>query len=363
MPVLGNVPEADLDLDLQRFVIDFLNWIGAEVEVSEYALVDVLIPEAYADHFDGREMLRLAFDSEVAREHKEAQFITVGSPLLERIARLALRHGRLLQRYLLVDYLGRPSNLLERVREVCSFYKCRYPVVTNRQQVHDHPYLLFEFLVTFESDEKTEFVQPVLVDLHYGRLEQELLPHLEHAMYAPNREDPLPVAEAVSAEEGYRLAIAHLGEILKPKLWEYERELQGYKAGELEKTHSYYNAVAEDLRERMERAEAGDDPRRRRRLEEKLEANEAERVRRLEDIEAKFSVHVAARLDRAVCYLIPRLTVALSVQQRSSRYRVPVIYNPLSRAILPPRCTRCGALPSSIDFDEARRPICAHRHR
>ena len=99
-------------LDVQKFVMDFFNCIDAVVDPVSYAYLEILVPDQYTTYF-GNQELRLAFDPEVAEE-KGAEFITIGSPLLDKIINKILSQKKVLQRYIIVDQVQLPGAFLLR---------------------------------------------------------------------------------------------------------------------------------------------------------------------------------------------------------------------------------------------------------
>ena len=65
-------------LNLEKFILAYLQRAGALTEQESYATLGVLFPEDLVQHF-GEEQLLLAFDYEVAEETEGSLFVTHGS--------------------------------------------------------------------------------------------------------------------------------------------------------------------------------------------------------------------------------------------------------------------------------------------
>lgn len=325
---------------LQKFVLDFLNSLGAAVDRPSYAYLEALLPEEYAPHFGGDSHLRLAFHPEVAQE-EDAEFITFGSPILDSITDLILQEPKVTRRRVSVQSLSLPENLKDRVGDRLTVMGGRPPMV-EKTRLEDHWFLQFVFQVHLVSDEREELQEKVVVDLVRGCPMSKITDRLEVAFFQQEVEEPHPIPSMISLQEAFALAREVCEKAALRHKDRFEKRLGRFREGELEKVRKFFRETEENLEERLKKLDAQEKHRKRKEtLREKLQANRQNRKRRIQDVKEKYACQVDITCDRLVAYILPRYRLTLLVQKGQQWHRLDLFYNPLLQRVERPVCPEC----------------------
>ena len=334
-------------MDLQQFVIDFFQQLGALVELPSYSLVEVIIPDDYSPYFEGESFLRLSFDPEVAEE-EEAAFITHGSPLLDTITDLILQEVKMLKRHINLSSPLLPDNIEERIKSQITFQKSRPPEFIS-SEIREHHFLEVIFLLSLISDEREEKLEGVVVDLNRGCIARGMESRINQALFEQKRAQLYPLSRVITMGQALLLARDEVDRRAAVHNKRFMKRIASFKERELDKIRGFYWRTEQELRERMEALNGKEGAEKRlENLQQKLRANTIDRERRIADIEDKYSSQVEIEVDSLILYSLPRFRVEFSVQQRDKRYRHQLLYNPLLQQIDPPVCSKCqSSLPDS----------------
>lgn len=326
---------------IQDFVIRTLESFGALVEQKEYALAEVLVPDVLAQRFNGKNMLLLAFDYEVAQENESSEFVTFGSYILDEVTHLALSKGRTMECFIPVERLEVPSKIEELVQEAVYFVKCRPPQVKN-QYIMEHCYYRFNFHCAYQCDEKQEEILPVLVDMNTGRQDEEvqqLLLEIERGLPLQKRQYVLPMVPMIADKDAYTLACAAAKPRIAESMEKVNRSIAVLQNQEMSKVTRFYKNTIDDLERRLSRSQ---DINRMERLKKQIDAAKADEKRRILDVKEKYSVQAVVALDSIVAYRLPNIHLTLEIQQKDEFFEFGVVFNNLSRKVETPLCPRCG---------------------
>lgn len=326
---------------VQDFVVRTLESFGALVEQKEYALIEALVPDTLAERFNGKNMLLLAFDYEVAQENESCEFVTFGSYILDEVTKLALSRGQTIECFIPVERLELPSKIEEMIQEAVYFVKCRPPEL-KKHFITEHCYYRFNFHCAYHCDEKQEDILPVLVDMNTGRQDdevQQLLFEVEKVVPLHKRQYILPSIPMIDDKDAYALACA----AAKPKITEAMKKMNRSMAvlqnQEMSKVARFYQNTINDLERRLSRSQ---DLNRMERLKKQIDAAKIDEKRRKLDVKEKFSVDAVVSLDSIVVYRLPNIHIILEIQQKDKFFEFEVIFNNLSRKIETPLCPKCG---------------------
>lgn len=332
---------------IQDFVVRTLESFGALIEQKGYALIEALVPDFLAEKFNGRNLLNLAFDYEVARENRDSEFVTFGSFILHEVTELALSKGRAVEFFIPVERLDLAPRIEEMLRESVYFAKCRPPRLKNWFFL-EHCYYNFNFHCVYHSDENQEEILPVLVDMSTGRQDdevQELLCEMEKVLPAEKRQHILPQAPVISDGDAYAFACAAAKPRISDKMERISAAQAVLKNREMARVSRFYEDTIKDLEKKLAKTQ---DEKRIARIKQQIEAARADKIRRCQDVEEKYSVNAEVFLDSIVIYRLPKLHLNLEIQQKDEFFEFEVLYNTLSRKIETPLCPRCGRPASSL---------------
>ncbi len=251
----GEFAENDHQDDVRRFVVKFLRSQGCDVRIAG-AVLDADLPADFAKNLGvGRHLtLRLQADAPVA----EAELLTFGSPLLDRLLALAGERGRvsnllfttgldpafgqcvLAQNPFLPPAGAVPRAYRRLCRTVGRFTLANGQIALERRRIVYQWQMLFVFRVAFVSDEKRENIIPVLIDPLTE--EPDTLVDLADAMSFPLP----PPADGYSMTRLYRKACTVLEEQVGQELLALEREADQRLAHELKRIDEYYRELAQE---------------------------------------------------------------------------------------------------------------------
>ncbi|NPV52985.1 MAG: hypothetical protein HPY71_05625 [Firmicutes bacterium] len=329
--------------DLQRFVSDVIAAAGGVTETPSYALIHMALPEDLAGKFSLPEFAVLAFDYDVAKETPGAEFVTFGSPALDRFISLGSEIGRVTRKFAMGSAIRVPPNLMDRIESKVGFNRCRRPALkTTSIQAYERA--VFQFVVSYISDEKFSDSLTVAIDSATLADDTGLLPETRGVFFGgdPQELSGVPVAERRPYGEVLNAALARLPERVRPGLAMYQADVSGFCQKELVKVLGFYEKTLADLAARGEAAAAAGDTEKKARIDAKIEASRLERQRRVSDVVNKYRMRVEARLDSVVLQVMPKVRALLDVRHKDRTYTQEVFYNLATSSVEPLTCPRCG---------------------
>ncbi|KKM10892.1 hypothetical protein SY88_11410 [Clostridiales bacterium PH28_bin88] len=347
--------------DLQRYLLDLLDLNGAVAETPGFALVEALLPAETAAALEVPAHVLLAFDYEVATENPGAEFVTFGSPLLDRAINLGKTLGKATKKYAAPEHLAIPPGMLERVEKKMDFLNCRRPSLLSTSLLQCE-YVRFNFAVRFLSDEKQEAGYPVLIDTLAGNDVSYQIPWLKGIFFAETGEAlaKAPPGSHCGYARAYELAKEGLPMVIDKDLTAFWRRMTGYLGVEEKRLQTYYTGTREEIIKRTAKLAAGDP--RREKLEQKLAATEADYRMRLEDLRNKFHVSVEAHLESVAVYVLPKVKILLNLQHRTHTASLELYYNLAANQLELPYCPQCREPFSVVHMTRdgaIRCPVCA----
>lgn len=276
--------------DVRAFVRSYLGVIGATVEPGPRGSLVVRWPPTHVPTFGPA--TTLTFDRPDAAD-PDAELCVLGSDVFDRILEDASKRG--FHCVARVEAEGEPPP--EAVLEAnLQFPNASTEVVASDRGVL--PYLLFNFHVSFVTDEKREYVRSILLNAETLNEHHVADVFLQESLTLPEE----PVVGGADLGRAYRAACHALE-------WRLVREAETVRsgaetrlAGELERIAAYYDASIEELYRGRSRAP--------------LEAERvlrAERGRREDDARRKYAFAAEARLVNVRTILIPTTMVRARV--------------------------------------------------
>ncbi len=359
--------------ELANFVLNYCREAGAIVEPPAYGVYEVLLPDALAARLGVPAYQRFAFDEaspdlqpgEV--ETDEVTHLSYSHPLVERLIEEARQKPACARLYVNAVRLDK-RGLADLARQALSFPNARLTEVPNQTEspILGH-YVRFNFKAALITDEKREQLLSVLMDVQGGYAVKELAeierlvtlettPAFEHlpVMSPTWLPDEEPLSSRTLEELLERAKRAALDELAEP-LESLQRRAARLLELDRARLEQYYDDMERDLKRRLERAT---DPsatlrqdsghRRRKALEDKLAAVQAEREAKLADAEAKYRLRVELELINLLVIVQPRLVLPMNIQNRTTTITRTVVWNPLLHRIEPLTCEVCGRVSSRL---------------
>jgi hypothetical protein len=292
--------------NLESLASRFFSTVGI-VEPAAYRTIEVLLDERAQTNFGGRERLLLAFSPETFHENSEAELVTFGSSFLDTMAEVATLNGNALHLYLngLQPTTGRT---LEKVRG-----QARIPghlVEAGEEQLLMFHHALFHFKILLTGEEREEFFQDLMVDLHTGwtasQINEQSLRLFASGELILKREMSLHF----SLVQAYRVAREKLSEEIAPRVKQYQEVLQtAYQVEQKQVTEHYQTLIA---RITAGKTHKGADPERQ---DAKIEATRADLELRLEDLEKRYGLGLEINLVQFALVSYQKAVVPLRLQQ------------------------------------------------
>ncbi len=338
----------DAAAELRRFLLDGLPVVGALAEAPRYGIVDLMLPEPMAAALDGRTFLHLSLSPEAAAADRTAEYLSYGSPLLDRLLALA-RDPMASARWYVRGLQHPPKDLRAEAQRQMSFSNAWISAKSGAEAIAYHYAALFWFRATILSHERRERLVPVAIDLHSHR---PLAPQTLLLASLDTEGDPfIPTAPFWGAAPDLATAVTQAQEQAAGQV---EQDLAAdlsaaaeRSARRLEAAHSrlssFYDDMAHNLELRIRRA----DEDKKDGLRAKLEAVAAERGKKLAEASEQHRVRLVLHLVAAALVARPMPTTTITVENRYSSATVPIAWDTLSKGLDAPVCEVCQA-PGSV---------------
>ncbi|MDI3257914.1 MAG: hypothetical protein QJR01_09370 [Kyrpidia sp.] len=309
-------------MDLQKFVTSVIEAMGGIVVPVEYALCQVIIPEAYKDMFQGREELELAFDFEVAEENPRAEFVTFGSYLFDQMMALVRRHAVSTVRFADTDPPAL-SGALDKIRRFMTGERGVFSLRSERPVMG--VWAVFSFRIGYVSDEREEEFSRVWVDLNRGVVDEDMGRLEDLIPYTDTPIHHLPVVCRIDLPSAFERAWEHVARQAERGRRQRVRQLELDR--ERKRIADYYEDLALEIVKRSERR--GLTAEKRKELLDKAQSVELERQKQLAEIERTYNIRTETALDHGVLVMAPLLEYVVSISDRRAEREWTVYYNPI----------------------------------
>lgn len=321
---------------IRNFVTNCLNGIGAVIEFPSYNYAEVLVPDELGDYFEGENYFKLAFDFDVARRQENAEFVTYGSYFLDRLTYVARRQGLAGKRHIATGEVN-INNVEKKLRGKIIFKGCKGVFLAAIPMLYH--YVLFNFKVSYISDDKLEEIQKVLVNLNTNLVDEAMSNVLESSILIEKPDIGYPSEERYSTNDGYQAAIASLEERIRPKIEELEGALKGRLQPQKKQVEEYYETLAMELEEKKERVK--NDPQRAQVFDDKLQVNEIDKQRRLRELEDKNRLAVSVLLFNGLLISQYKARGKFRISRGKTERDLYIVWNPILNEIDPIVCEKC----------------------
>ena len=284
-------------MTISEFIEKTVNVMGGVFETVEYALSSVLIPDEYAEYFQGKTEFFLAFDYDVAQENPESDFVTYGSFIFDTFLEISRLTPLVTHKYMNVARtdIADAENKIKK-----SFNLENVPVIVE-EEFGAAMFCQFYFSVKYISDETTENLIPVWINLCAGKVDREI-----GKIFIPTDDsfnDDLNILhfEHGDINEAYKTAFAEVISTAKQSpLIETDRRII---KSETERINRYYDELILENKKRTERKGLTEE--RIKEISEKEKSLVLERNRQTAEIIDKFTTKIEPSLENAIVYHIP----------------------------------------------------------
>jgi len=306
--------------DVRPFVTSYLEAIGARVRPLPTGGLAVTWPPTHVGKFG--DASSLAFDPAVA-EVSKADLCVVGSDLLDKI--LADASGRGFHCVARVDAEGGPPPE-EVLAANLTFRNAEARVLAAERGLV--PYVLFNFRVSLETDEKVELIRSVLLNAETLQEHTAADVFLQESLTLPEE----TIVAGADLAAAYRAACESLEGLVEGDARAMKERAAVLLGDELHRIQEFYDTSIQELYAS--------------RVQAPLEAERvlrAERDRRMEEIRRKYAFTARARLVNARTILIPTTTVRVRLQNPHAVKEVDLEYDAVNLETTRLACEACGA--------------------
>ncbi|SHH52131.1 hypothetical protein [Clostridium grantii] len=309
-------------MELQNFVIDVIESMDGVVELLEYALCYVMIPNEYSNYFNGKSEMLLAFDFEVAQENPEAEFITFGSYTLEQLITIANEKAVNTIRFVLVDGLSL-SKAEDKIKKFLGMDKSQLEIVKEKEIMGT--WILFNYKIGYTSHERTEDIKDVWVNLQNGEVDLNIQENKSLLFHEKSLIKNYPIPPQHSILNAFEASYLYV----KNQTEEYSNLIVNKVefSKELQRIDEYYTELEAETFKKLERKGITD--KRKAELISKGEALKLEKIKQQKEMENKYTVDVDLSLDNTIMYFIPLIEYQVKLKFRGSEEKKIIHYNPV----------------------------------
>ena len=347
------MPHEDADVvKIRDFVTKCLQSVGALVEFTAYNYAEVLIPDEFIYHFDGQSYFKLAFDFDVARKHEDTEFVTYGSYFLDKVIELASQRGLTCKRHI-IDNDVELRNLPQKIANKIAFRNCRMAFMANSPVIYH--YILFNFKVSYVSDEREDQIIRLLVNLNTGHIDNRMLEAIRSAFFTDSSHTSYTIENIQPVDYAYKTATKALENQIQPKIREIQSKIKMRLAGEKIRIIEYYDQIDNELKLKLERLSESENKDGIKSINDKLRLSMIERQRRLEDIEEKNALNAHVTLFNATLVSQTKIRNKYNIKRGKIERDIYIVWNPALRDTEPLICEICGSETLEVD-------LCSNSH-
>jgi len=348
--------------DLQRFFKDLLECSGALNDNPGFALIETLMPSVAADMLQLPSHALLAFDPEVAAETPNSEFITFGSPIIDKALGIGKTVGRVSKKHIGSENTRIPSGMLERAEKKLALSDFRQSTLLQSEIVYCE-HILFNFAVRFFSDEKREYMQPILIDAALGKDISYQMSFMNNIFCFQSSKEPgsFSSGEHCGYSFAYDVAKSSLSVAIEKNLELFHRQMTGYILSEAKRLQSYYQGTREEIEKRIAKIDP-DDPKSES-LRQKITASDMDFKARMGDLYKKYQISLEAELDSATVYIVPKVKNQILVQSHTHKTALVVYYNLAINQVELPFCPGCGKTAEAIKMKKDGALCCPECYR
>jgi len=343
--------DADV-VKIRNFVVKSLESVGTLIEFPEYNYAEVLIPDEFVGHFDGKSYFELAFDFDVSRQHKDSEFVTYGSYFLDKVIELASQRGLACKRHILGENVE-IRNLPPKITSKIAFRNCRATFQANVPVIYH--YVLFDFKVSYISDEREDRIIRLLVNLNTGHIDNRMLGAIESVIFTDSPHTNYTVERMCSIDDAYRVATNALEEQIQPAIHEINKKTEARLANEKKRIMEYYDQIDNELNLKREKLVAGGKEEGVSVIDDKLRLSKIERQRRLNEIDEKSALKVSIILFNATLISQTKIRNRFMVKRGRAERDVYAVWNPALNDVDPQVCEICGVETLEVE-------LCSNSH-
>jgi hypothetical protein len=316
---------------------------GTETELLSFASRALEKYGGLVDYQDDH--LATLLPSEMARTleiPEEAQIggsehpLLYGSPLLDRLIRMATREIPIVYGQLEIPYLKK-EGFESLIRQDLVFADGQIQIVSRAESRTNYLVLVCHYVAL--SDERKEGLVRLAVQESNGALIpgfEDRLADFQITFFKPGGippHFPVPGIKILSS------ALRKAQEVTSENLSEFLKSMKRRLQRDINNTREYFQALEKEMRASLKtgRSEVQDQERM-----EKIQALPLELSRKTEDLLQKYQMEVTISGCAALRFLVPVVQLLLKIRYRKLERTASVIWNPVTRRLDPMVCEQCS---------------------
>jgi hypothetical protein len=279
-----------------EFAEKTVNIMGGVFEMKEYALSSVLIPDEYAGFFNGKTELLLAFDYDVAQENPQSEFVAYGSFIFDAFLEISRFTPSVTHRYVNADRTDIPD-AGAKIKKALELEAV--PEISD-EELGTALFVRFVFSIKYISDEITENIIPVWINLLTGEYDKDMNTN-QTFIYSGRNLNNILHFECSDIGSAYQKAAEYTFNKAKqnPTIETDQRIIES-ETGRIDR---YYDELIAENKKRAERKGQTDE--RLKEIAEKETSLIIEKERQISEIINKFTTKIEISLENAAVYHIP----------------------------------------------------------
>ena len=345
---------------LEEFFRDYVEVAGGACDEVEPQVYDVLLPSAEMEaelDLAGRDVWRVAFDTEAVPEHPGAQLASLGTPLVDCLLKNAMDRGRCAQAYMNGLNLA-PHDLAGRARRVLTLAEGLELTIRRARPLH-FAQAVFWFQATFISDQKEQEILPIAADLHSARQVRHLEKLLDYDHLGEEPSGYLAEARRASVAAVYpaarRQVVRTIGSLANVR----RRELSQRVERQIDRIVRYYSDLRIELDAQIRRArDRGKDLTK---FAPRGEALDRQQRLRVAELRQKSALRVQLRLTNLLVIQQPKLllqSMITSTRRPAPAAELDLVWDPLTESLEAGTCPRCKSPTYVFQLDYRSRLAC-----
>jgi hypothetical protein len=325
--------------DIREFCQKALASHGCLIDSPHYDILHVMVPPALAPQFGNTEFLALAFTPEVKRSNPDTQLVTYNSPLLGRVIEIAKERGKA-TRQNATGLNHEPGNLEEKVQRKITVYNSNLELLSEAAEAITN--LVFNFKVSYMTDDKDEEIKTVAVDTRDLRISEKFREELDKVFLEEKCDFPhLPSAPAGPPQKAYEAASNYIVSNITEKVDTYKVLLLKRLLKEKSRINEFYARSQKDAEKRLLRANLTQQEIAR--MQDRIRAIQLDRKRKVADLTDKYSLRVNIELLSIVSIVQPKIRCDVRISTHGENLLTSLYWDPLLKEVDEVRCDSCGS--------------------
>jgi len=340
--------------DLRDFCQQTFTSLGGLVDTENDDILEVVTTDELANNFNGKSYLKFVFDRTLLSQYPDAEFISYGHPNLDMLINLASQKG-LVTRWYLNGLQTTTGYLRDKVAKKVKIYNCKSKYLLDI--LERFSYCLFNFKISYISDDKKEEIKSVLVDRFSAAVNNKLLNTLDILSMGTECEfRGMSEGEIRPLNEVYQAACDYIKNDISPTIENMKNGIVKRLSKEIMRIQNYYLENEIEIKQKLSKELKSNE--RRQRLKQKLKINAIEKEKKILDLEEKYKLKVNIKLLNVALIYQPKIKCKLEIIGDGNRFYFNVFWNPIFKDIEEPFCMKCKSPSYDMWFTPTFGVIC-----